>query len=244
MAVEKSAGESAQAAGEDRQLIADLFHALNQPITALRCALELSLLQLRSAEQYRATLQSGLQQAEQIAGWATGIRELLQADDAGDDLQILRLEGFLREAVADLEPVAESLQVSLALRCHSLAGVRFESRRLRQALFGLLEFALGASRAGSGLQLDARYRKGQTIILLAALSGDADSGDGLARTLPEEPEEEDRGLALRRRLSLAIPRRMVEAAGGSLQVGNGREGLRIEICLPSAPAPEEGQKGN
>jgi C4-dicarboxylate-specific signal transduction histidine kinase len=218
----------------DPQLISDLFHALNQPITALQCALELSLRQSRTVAQYRDTLQAGLQQVERIATWATRIRELLQADDAGDDRQVLPLESFLQEAVSDLQPVAESLQVGLALRCDISAGVRFEPRRLRQALFSVLEYALSSSAPGDAWQIDACERYGQAAVLLAA---DASPRHGEAGPpLDGEPQPSASTLTLQQRLGLAIPRRIVEAAGGSLQTSESRTGLRVELCLPLAPA--------
>jgi two-component system heavy metal sensor histidine kinase CusS len=216
---------------EDSQLVSDLFHALNQPITALRCSLELSLQRPRTAEQYRDTLQAALQQAELVAGWAVGIRALLQADDAGDDLQVLALESFLRDAVADLQPVAESLQLEFGLHCDSAGCVLFEPRRLQQALSGVLDFAIDLSSAGATVVVDARDRDREAVIVLAASPGDAPPGNGSAW-----PPPKDAGRILRQRLGLAIPRRIVAAAGGSLQAETSRAGLRIELCLPLVPA--------
>ena len=216
---------------EDSQLVSDLFHALNQPITALRCSVELSLHRPRTAVQYRGTLQAAMQQAELIAGWAVGIRALLQADDAGDDLQVLPLDGFLRDAVADLQPVAESLQLEFGLHCDSAGRVLFEPQRLQQALSGVLDFAIDSSSAGATVMVDARDRDREAVIVLATSPPDSALGRGSARQTPK-----DAGCTLRQRLGLAIPRRIVTAAGGSLQAETGRGGLRIELCLPLVPA--------
>src|ERR1022692_374707 len=216
---------------EDSQLVSDLFHALNQPITALRCSLELSLHRPRTAEQYRDTLQAAMQQAELIAGWAVGIRALLQADDAGYDLQVLALDSFLRDAVADLEPVAESLQLEFGLHCDSAGCVLFEPRRLQQALCGVLDFAIALSSAGSTVMVDARDRDREAVIVLATSQGDAALDSGSAWQPPK-----DAARILRQRLGLAIPRRIVAAAGGSLQAETSRGDLRIELCLPLVPA--------
>ena len=216
---------------EDPQLVSDLFHALNQPITALRCSLELSLQRPRMAGQYRDTLQAALQQAELVAGWAVGIRALLQADDAGDDLQVLALDRFLREAVAHLQPVAESLQVEFGLHCDSAGCVLFEPRRLQQALSGVLDFAIALSSAGATVVVDARDRDREAVIVLATSPRDGPSGNSSAGQPPK-----DAGRILRQRLGLAIPRRIVAAAGGSLQAETSRGGLRIQLCLPLVPA--------
>ncbi len=71
------------AVGRDRQQrIADRFHALNQPLTTLCCSLELALSQPRTAEQYRDNLRDALTYAEQVAGLARGLREMLEAENA------------------------------------------------------------------------------------------------------------------------------------------------------------------
>ncbi len=219
---------------EDSRLMADLFHALNQPITALRCALELGLHQPRTTGQYRDVLQKGLEQAEQIAGWATGIRELLQAQDAGDACQMVAFESFLREELQDMQPVAESLRVSFALRCSGSAVVRFEPHRLRQTLFCLLDFALRSSRAGSVLQIEVQEHHHEAVLRMAGSPGAA--GRVGHR---QSPLNRERTLSLRRRLGLAIPRRLVEAAGGRLETGNRRGRWHIELGLPLATAAKD-----
>src|SRR6266705_830270 len=93
--------QSTMAGGERRELIFDLFHALNQPLTTLRCSLELTLHQPRTAKQYRDSLAGALRHTEQITWLTTDLRELLEADDASDDRKVLALEVCLRKAVVD-----------------------------------------------------------------------------------------------------------------------------------------------
>jgi two-component system heavy metal sensor histidine kinase CusS len=235
--------DSALTAGEnlhnDPQLISDLFHALNQPITALQCALELSLRQSRSVAQYRDTLQTGLQQVERIASWATRIRELLQAHDAGDERQVLPLQSFLQEAVSDLQPVAESLQVRMALHGDISGGVLFERRRLRQALFSVLEYALSSNAPFDALEIDVCERHGQVMVLLASSLVDASPNNGHASPRDADVETPASTLTLQQRLGLAIPRRILEAAGGSLKIRDSQAGLRIELCFPLVTAPDK-----
>jgi len=78
--------------------------------------------------------------------------------------------------------------------------------------------------------VDARDRDREAVIVLATSPRQGiEQGIGAANT-------EGRGRTLRQRLGLAIPRRIVAAAGGSLQAETGRGGLRIELCLPLVPA--------
>ena len=81
---------------EPRQLISDLFHQLSQPLTTLRCSLELALLQTLTTEQYREAVGQALSQAEKASWSATAIRELLDAGQVGPDLEVLELRRRLR----------------------------------------------------------------------------------------------------------------------------------------------------
>ena len=212
--------------GERPQLIADLFHALNQPITALQCSLELGLRLPHSEERYRDTLQVALQHVERIAQQLSGIRGLMQAEDPGDHPQVLSLTTFLRELVSDLEPVAESLGVELFLQGTSPCHVQFEPHRLQQALFYLLEFALWSSPTGKELKLDLSEQRNAAVLTLSGAHFAPAEADG-ANPGPERGSRE-----LSQRLALAIVGRTMEAAGGTLRVERTAAALHIELRLP------------
>jgi signal transduction histidine kinase len=216
------------------QLLADLFHALHQPMTALYCSLELSLRRPRSAEQDRDTLHAALQHAEQIAQQISGIRELLQAADPGEDPQVLAFGSFLRELVTDMEPVAESLGVRLCLHGASSGHVLLEPQRLQQALFYLIEFALSSSAAGETVKIDLSGSETDVVVLLEVSHLYYDYG--AVETGSTDDSAQHRGHELRRRLGLAISRSIVETAGGSLHAEQTRERLRAELRLPLEPA--------
>ena len=136
---------------ERRELLSELFHALNQPLTTLRCALELSLQRPHSEEEYRYTMEAALQQAENVTRLTCGIRELLEGDDPGDHPQAVALDASVQEAVLDWLPVAEAAQITLLAQNLSPCQVRFEPQRLRRALFHLQEFVLH-SAAGDAIR--------------------------------------------------------------------------------------------
>jgi signal transduction histidine kinase len=71
---------------ERRQRFSDLFHALSQPLTTLTCSLELVLLRPHTEKQYREITGAALQQVERISSLSSAIRELLDAEDKGDEL--------------------------------------------------------------------------------------------------------------------------------------------------------------
>ena len=63
------------------QLVAELFHELNQPLTTLHCALELSLKKVRSSKS-RRDLEMALQQAKNIAKLISQLHEVLDGANA------------------------------------------------------------------------------------------------------------------------------------------------------------------
>jgi two-component system OmpR family sensor kinase len=214
------------------QLISELFHALNQPITALRCSLELSLHRPRVAEQDRDTLRMALDQAEQIARLSTGIRELLQADDPGDNCQALPLQSYLREAVADFQPVAEARRIELVLRSAGACHVWLEPCRLRQAMFCLLESVLNASPADTAVAIEATEQGSDSVITLTWAERDANLRDRSAVLGLETP-----GSGPSQRLGWAIARRIVESAGGTVEGSTQPDCGRIELRLPLVAVP-------
>jgi len=64
--------------GEDAQLLDDLFHALSQPLTTLRCCLDLSLRRSPTSKQNRQELESALQAVESVTRLVADIRELVE----------------------------------------------------------------------------------------------------------------------------------------------------------------------
>jgi hypothetical protein len=222
---------------EQQQLVADLFHALNQPLTALRCSLELALAKPLTAEQYRATLSRGVKDAAQVAWFSAGIRELLGASDPGDRRQNLALDRYLEDVVSDLLPLAESKGVSLSCTCLSRCKVYFEPHRLRQALFHLLEIGLEPGKPDSVARIQLSEHKGEAVLALSYASGAAavlqnPATDPAASRGLQGCEAEFPPLELVSRLRMAMARGAFEAAAGVFRSSADREGSWIEIRLP------------
>ncbi len=78
----------------DPQLLSDLFHALSQPLTTLRCGLGLSLQKSPDDNQNRQSLEIAAQAAESVARLIAGIRELMESansNPAGERSQSQRM---------------------------------------------------------------------------------------------------------------------------------------------------------
>jgi signal transduction histidine kinase len=214
-----------------RQLVAELFHALSQPLTALRCSLEMALSGRFSPGPSQENLRLALEHAEQIAHLATGIRELVETEGPGGVNGIVNLESSLGEAVMDLVPVAESAGVRLGFHAPHACPVLAEPRRLRQALFYLVESALAGAEPGESVQVQVGERERQAIVLVTVSRSPA-AGAGLVAWPGAGGEGRTRDLG--RRLGLAIASRTFEAAGGSLYVEEDERTWRLRLRLPLA----------
>jgi signal transduction histidine kinase len=205
--------------GESRQLISDLFHQLSQPLTTLCCSLELAMLQTPSAERYSEVVGHALAQTEKVSALATAIRELFDAGQAGDGGEVLELRRAVEDAAADLLPVAELAGVQVSCAPGPACRVWFDAPRLRQGLFHLMGFVIGAG--GSSVQIELAERGPEAVLTLAI------SQAGLPDGSPSANSDHQ----LLRRLGLGIARAIFEATGGTLTVESGVEGLNVQVRI-------------
>jgi len=100
-----------------RSALAQLVHALNQPLTGLQCALELSLAAPRQPEIYARTIHEGVELTGRMRELVHAIREVLDVQDN----TILPGEPFppqhvVAEVLRELLPVAEMRRLRLSFR--------------------------------------------------------------------------------------------------------------------------------
>jgi hypothetical protein len=209
---------------EFHAVLADLFHALSQPLTTLQCCLSGSLTQPRSGAGYRRDLRTALQQAKSAASLTGSIRELVGCEVGNHQLYHSDLGACVKEVVDDLFPVAESGDVELKMRCHGSCPVQLEANRLRRTIFGLIESAVSESRPGSRISVCVIGQGNQIGLTIRTSAAPARklrfSRKNALRNFP----------ALHTRVALAIARRTFESIGGSFHVQRGaRQTLTIRL---------------
>lgn len=236
-AIRPAANRGSTDAAEYQQLMSDLFHDLSQPLSTLTCLLEVNLLLSRSLKQLRHDLKVALQQAHTIVHLFRGLRELWEAGEAQQDQQVFSLAGCLREVAADLLPVAEPAKAKLFLASSSDCLVNIQAGRLRQALSHVLEVALGSAAAGSKVEITAS-EDNQAVRLTVTISSidERSLKPSAAGSIAESAERKQR--ELKRRLGLAVARRIFESANGGLRTDEDGERLRIDVTLPLASCPQ------
>jgi signal transduction histidine kinase len=225
----------------------DIFHDLSQPLSTLTCLIEVNLLVSRPAKCMRHDLQIALKQTHSVMRLIRRLRELVASGDPQEDQQVLNLADCLREVVADLLPVAEKQAVKLALLCDAASSgkclVSFQDSRLRQGLLRLLEFALEGCPGGTEIQITAAADGDVARVMVAvptvqpaevvvAQAGAHGKTGASADSMNVKQRE------LKRRLALAIARRIFEGADGSLHGRNGANALCLEVRLPLVSLPQ------
>jgi len=207
---------SLPSAARGPDVLGELLHSLSQPLTGLRCSLELSL-QLpvdRSieevTEQQQASVSAALQQTEKVIGMIQLMREYLDAEHPAPEAFSSALAPATRSLIEELSSIAAVRDVRLRLVGTCTATVPVPESRLRLALQYLIAAMIEAQPVG-----------GEVMLLL---------GEGPAGAVLRV--ESDRGLRLQKhsatslqttlhRARIAIASRVLEGAGASVVFGGG-----------------------
>jgi signal transduction histidine kinase len=146
------------AMAEARSPLAQLLHALNQPLTGLQCSMEVALAGARTPEQYVRGLRQGLELTERMRALVEAIREVAdveEEEDESEDAGTTELNTVLREVADDLGPVAEVKSVCITLDCAAPSLlVRARRQRLAIVVFRFVESALSLAARGSALRIE------------------------------------------------------------------------------------------
>ncbi len=189
-------------------MLGELLHSLSQPLTSLRCSLELSLEEM--AEPLQAGVSVALQQTEEVIGMIQLMREYLDAEQLAPQAFSSALAPATRSLIEELCSIAALRDVRLRLVGTCTATLPVPESRLRLALQYLIAAMIEAQPVG-----------GKVMLLL---------GEGPAGAVLRV--EGERGFRLCKRNStslqttlrgarIAIARRVLESAGASLVFGGG-----------------------
>ena len=219
-------------------MLGELLHSLSQPLTGLRCSLELSLdlppelSPEEVAEQQQASVAAALQQTEKVIGMIQLMREYLDAEQPGPEAASTALAPVLRNVIEALSSIAAVRGIRLRLVGTCLAAMPAPEARMRLALQYLIAAMVEAQPAGGRVTL--LLGEGPAGAVLRVEGEGGFRGPNVRGPNVHEPNFHDmeqsatspparRDPALRR-VRLAIARRVLENAGASLVFGSGDVG--------------------
>lgn len=207
---------------QDQEMLGELLHSLSQPLTSLRCSLELSIEEVAGQQQEGVSV--ALEQAERAIGLVRLMREYLDAELALPAPQSVALAPVLRAVVEQLSSVAAVRQVRLQLVGTCAASIPVVETRLRLALQYLIGVLIETQQPNREIILRLKENSSESV-LCAQVAGDAS-------TDPQSKRDPVSGTL--RKVKLAIASRMLESAGASL-VFDDRDRSGFVLRIPRSP---------
>jgi hypothetical protein len=244
---------------QSHDVLGDLLHSLNQPLTSLQCSLEISLVHSfdhsleRSieevTEEQQKSVSCALQQTEKVIGMVQLMREYLDAEHPQRLVPPVALAPALRSVVEELSSIAAVREIGLQLSGTSRTMLRIPPEMLRRALQYLIMATIEAQLAGSKILLSLREDAVATVLVAECEAEEC----GAEECRPDDCHElktgnnllsgRDQGrltsstVSTLARVRMAIASRILKSGGASLELNDAaRAGFVLRI--PSQVVPD------
>jgi signal transduction histidine kinase len=214
---------------QNQEVLGELLHSLSQPLTSLRCSLEVSFDEV--AEPQQATVSQALEQTNKVIGMIQLMREYLDAEEPASRAHPVALASGVRAVVEELKSIAALRGIKLSPAGTCTASLPVPEPRLRLALQYLLCALIEAAPADSEIALLLVEGSSESVLRVEC--------DGGAWRREERSKRDSLNGTLGK-VKLAIARRVLETAGAFLAFDTGdRPGfvLRVSRWLASSSAP-------
>jgi signal transduction histidine kinase len=219
-----------------RECLGALAHRLAQSATALRGGIELALLGNHAVSEYQSVLEQSLQLADHMVELIVSLRDLAESGAPAGPAQSVILEPLLREAVAEMQGLAESRGLRVRFRADGPAGVCVNPNRLRDSLQNLLAWVIHNSTEGGIIDIGVSASDGETQVSLALPRLDLQYLQVKVLEDISSPGLLFSHAANSGAMGWAINRRLVEGLGGKLEmVTEGMGAGCIRARFPIAP---------
>jgi signal transduction histidine kinase len=146
-----------------RELIEAFNHKLSQPLTSLRCCLELVTLRPGDRDGLLRQLELATAEADRAIAWMRSFQELLDIVIPSDRHETVDLCELLRECVADLRLVADKRTIGIALSLPERAVV--QGTRLREGVWRLLSACIRENQQGGDIAVSVEAGTATTLVV-------------------------------------------------------------------------------
>lgn len=216
------------------QFSADLAHELRTPLANMLGEAQVALTRSRSAEEYRAALESHVDECEKLARIIDSLLFLARAESTDRHVRCERFDA--REAVEKVANCysAAAEERAVTIKCSGEATIDADPLLFQRALTNLLDNALRFTAPGGKINIAIHRRQSATEIRVT------DNGSGIsAEHLPHVFDRFYRADRSRSSagagLGLALVKSIVELHGGSAtiesSIGNG---TTVRLSFPEA----------
>jgi len=224
---------------QQRRFVADAAHELRTPLAVLIMEAQTTLSRQRSAEEYRQSIDEGLDTAQQMRGLIESLLELARLESSHDHERYsdFDLAEVARACAVPLEALARKSGVDMHFDLQPVM-VRGDENQLRRVMTNLLDNAIHYNQQNGEVRVSSRVEDDEVRVEVS------NTGPGIgAEDLPHVFDRFYRTDKARSRaegrtgLGLAISKVIVEAHGGTISARSEPGVLTtFELRLPLAPA--------
>ncbi len=224
-----------------RRFAADASHELRSPLTAMRGEIEVALLREREPSQYRATLESALEEIDRLTRITTELLSIARAEADQDDSPsgaesppLVNVRRLAESVIARVRSKSPKPDLQVDLQISGPDQVKLEVTGLGQVLWNLIENAARHSPQGGRIDVNINVSDSGVSVRVA------DEGPGLGvepnrifeRFYRADTARTPGATTTGTGLGLAIVRAMAERNGGSVRAINRPEGgAVVEVRL-------------
>jgi len=198
----------------------ELLHTLSQPLTTLRCSLELSVEE--PAEQSQRNVALALEQTERVVCLEKLVQEYLDCETSIHTGGETPLAGAVCRALDEISVLADSRRIRVYVSGTCRASISLSEDRLLATLKYLAGSLLEMQPIGSAIRFEYQDIGAESVLTVQAVPTIdvefANARGAVASTL--------------QRVRIAIAKRVLEAAGVSLEIEN-RDGVILRLRAPN-----------
>lgn len=223
-----------------RQFSADASHELRTPLTVMKGESELALRRSRSADEYKAVLESNLEEIDRLSRIVDELLFLSRADLGQVKLerQVVRLDALVTDIQRQASVLGQDQQIHVALGAVDPVEVLGDEWRLRELLLNLVDNAIKYSWPGGTIELSLT-RQAPMARLTVSDRGIGIPPDSRSRIFDRFFRAENARTHSKKGtgLGLALCKWIVEAHQGRIEVESiPGEYSRFTIVLPLVPS--------
>jgi heavy metal sensor kinase len=222
-----------------RRFTSDASHELRTPLTAIRSVGEVAVQRHGTAEEYRDTIGSMLEEVNRLTSLVENLLTISRADAGSIDLHptVFPAMDLARESAGLLEVLIEEKNQQMSVEGDETLQVRGDRMFLRQALVNIIHNAVKYSPRGSAIVVRVRHDPASGLCFEVSDKGPGIAAEHSARIFDrfyrvDESRSREAGGA---GLGLSIAQWAIRIQGGDIRLLTSRgQGCTFQICLPSA----------
>lgn len=225
-----------------RRFTADASHELRTPLAAIRSVGEVRLQDGATAEEYRDTIGSMLEEVSRLTGIVEKLLTLSRADAGQIQMQVsvFPLKALVREAASLLEVLIDEKRLTFELAGDESIGVEADRLYVRQAIVNVLHNAVKFTPTGGKICARVECNGPSQAELTISDTGPGIASDHAGKIFDRfyRIDESRAGAETGGGLGLAIAKWAVEANSGEIGVrSDSGRGSTFWIHLPAVGCP-------